>query len=561
MPAELEVQSVKSGLSVRRLILELVDEGGNSTFVNKSGNNLEISASFKSVYGSLATAKISVVNLNPGIVQKFTTKNYFNRKLLVRLYGGYQNSDSDTQKMPLIYEGDILWARLARVRSDSVFEMDAMENFAQINESIKVSLGKSDDLDKLGVVRAIVTKAGLKSDFSAFYELPQADREKYEQKVGSYPFTGTLKYFLESKLSKNFNQMKFIQRGGVIYFYPNDDDQSKLLAKVNASDLESAGRVISSKPSDVKLAQMIGTPAPSFTGVSLRTLYSDKLKAGDYFLLKSYTEGFESYNGAYQILSVSYSLQLRGQNFYMDISAMRAGEWASPKNENAQNSIYSATKSPQSSVEDTSPQNIARRVSEGYNENLQVRLPAIVVSYDKEKNTVTLKAAVRRQSNLVKNGEREFVEYSNFRDIPVKLPFANNIGFVWNLKEGDTGWLVASDVDTSKYLESENLSEVADPVLTGFHSYNWGFFEPDLHTKRYTALQGAADGSLNLQLLDGSAGISLAPDGSVLIRAGNVKVETPLAEFSGDISVSGISFLSHVHGGVQGGNSTTGVAQ
>ena len=67
---------------------------------------------------------------------------------------------------------------------------------------------------------------------------------------------------------------------------------------------------------------MIGAPDVSYYGVRLKVLFTKALKSGDRFKLNS--KLYPKFNLVYEIINITYDLQLRGQNFYMYLECIRA---------------------------------------------------------------------------------------------------------------------------------------------------------------------------------------------------------------------------------------------
>ena len=109
-------------------------------------------------------------------------------------------------------------------------------------------------------------------------------------------------------------------------------------------------------------------------------------------------------------------------------------------------------------------------ISRQINLRLEVCQPAIVKSYDREKNTVTVVPAITEPT-----ATGEFVERCEI-DVSVLSPCGG--GFVMNfpLKEGDTGWLLASDRDISLFKQQRT---VINPNTYRVHTLEDAFFIPD----------------------------------------------------------------------------------
>lgn len=140
-------------------------------------------------------------------------------------------------------------------------------------------------------------------------------------------------------------------------------------------------------------------------------------------------------------------------------------------------------------------------ISRQSNLRLDVCQPAIVKSYDREKNIVTVAPAVMEAT-----ATGEFIQRSEI-DVPVFSPCGG--GFVMNfpLKEGDTGWLLCNDRDISLFKQQRT---VINPNTYRIHSLEDSFFIPD----RVNKFEVDNDDKENLviQSLDKSVKIVVAKD-------------------------------------------------
>lgn len=158
-------------LSQRRIIVELTDTATNSTYiVNEKQNIAEVQVSWEKCVGGLGKAQILIFNLNPYIVSTFTTKDYYpEKKKEVKIYAGYEDRDKPKTKeeLTLLYEGEILFAKLTQGRPDTIFSITAMELFSKMNEDINLSeVGLQENMTILDMVVKILEKYGFKVDIS-----------------------------------------------------------------------------------------------------------------------------------------------------------------------------------------------------------------------------------------------------------------------------------------------------------------------------------------------------------------------------------------------------------
>ena len=421
-------------LSQRRIIVELTDTATNSTYiVNEKQNIAEVQVSWEKCVGGLGKAQILIFNLNPYIVSTFTTKDYYpEKKKEVKIYAGYEDRDKPKTKeeLTLLYEGEILFAKLTQGRPDTIFSITAMELFSKMNEDINLSeVGLQDNMTILDMVVKILEKYKFNVDISVFEWLMKNNTAialKYYTLISDgYMYSGKLGNFLQKELFK-FRGMRFIQDGMNIKLLPNDLDYKVYLSKMSSPALENANKVISGRVNGT-MATMIGIPNPSFYGVELKTLFSEKVKAGEQFLLKSrvFATGNEasSYNIPYEITSVSYNLQLRGQNFYQNIRAIRFVK-DNNSSTSQKNSVLSSTLNNLMSNPPRTFLETAHSMADATFDGMQVRVPCVVESVNNTTNTATVSIPIKKISSFIKNGERELIEYQYLRNIPIKMPAA-----------------------------------------------------------------------------------------------------------------------------------------
>lgn len=552
-------------LSQRRIIVELTDTATNSTYiVNEKQNIAEVQVSWEKSVGGLGKAQILIFNLNPYIVSTFTTKDYYpEKKKEVKIYAGYEDRDKPKTKdeLTLLYTGEILFAKLTQGRPDTIFSITAMEKFAKMNEDINLSeVGLQENMTILDMVVKILEKYGFKVDISVF-EWLMANRSaialKYYTLISDgYMYSGKLGNFLQKELFK-FRGMRFIQDGMNIKLLPNDLDYKVYLSDISSPALENANKVISGRINGV-MATMIGIPNPSFYGVELKTLFSEKVMAGEQFLLKSrvFATGNEasSYNIPYEITSVSYNLQLRGQNFYQNIRAIRFVK-DNNSSTSQKNSVLSSTLNNLMSNPPRTFLETAHSMADATFDGMQVRVPCVVESVNNTTNTATVSIPIKKISSFIKNGERELIEYQYLRNIPIKMPAANGCVIRFPVVKGTTGWVVASDLDTGAWRNSDKFPEGGvEPRTYNFHQFAWGYFEPEIILPKGFSITNGGDNGICIQSLDGKGGIVVNPDGTLIINAKSLTINGNTT-INGTLTNNNINVSTHVH---QCGTSTTG---
>lgn len=213
--------------------------------------------------------------------------------------------------------------------------------------------------------------------------------------------------------------------------------------------------------------------------------------------------------------------------------------------------------------------------------DLSVCLPAQIVEYDR----MTNRAKVQPLIQAVAVGGQSLARPS-LSNVPVHTCGGGGYAASFPLQPGDLGWIIVSDADISLFKQSLALSI---PNTKRKHQPEDCFFLPDVFSRITVSSEDA--GRAVWQTLDGSNKISMGTDDIKVttkrweINASeSVKFDTPQLSMTGTLNVAGLitatagmvsnavitatdfiagalSFISHIHGGVQPGPGTTGGPQ
>jgi len=191
------------------------------------------------------------------------------------------------------------------------------------------------------------------------------------------------------------------------------------------------------------------------------------------------------------------------------------------------------------------------------------QLPAQVVSYNRTTNLAQVQPliAMMTTDNLV-------IQRAALQSIPVQIDGGGGFFVGYPLKPGDLGYIKANDRDISLFLQSFKATV---PNTARKHSFEDAVFVPAVMTG-FTIASEDAD-NMVIQSLDNSVKITLgsdtikiaAPAINIVSDSVSITSTATSTEFtgnmivSGDVVISGISFLGHVHGNVQNGPDETGV--
>lgn len=319
----------------RRISIELIS-GNWSDYIGLGRNTTETVVRFSRTFGGLGKADITIYNPHPDVINRFTQTSYLPRNPnRIKIYAGYKANNHQEENWNSlgepIYEGYILWAAPVGI-TDVALQIEAMEEFPELNYDITVSPangGNPEGTSSVDIIKEVLEYAGFIMDDSA---ISNGDfRDKYYHPDGvdfiNYSFSGKIADFLQREIFR-FNRMQFIIDGKTVYLRPNSEDENIELTQVKLPiDRFISGRLQENIDGVENVKSyfetlMIGTPSISYYGANIRVLYTKKLKAGDRFRLISRL--YPKFNFVYEIINIKYYLQLRGQNFYMDLECIRS---------------------------------------------------------------------------------------------------------------------------------------------------------------------------------------------------------------------------------------------
>lgn len=173
--------------------------------------------------------------------------------------------------------------------------------------------------------------------------------------------------------------------------------------------------------------------------------------------------------------------------------------------------------------------------------NLQTCIPAIV-SKVIDRNTVVVTPAVQQI-----NSKWETVEWADIK-LPVHNPFGAGIVVSMPVAVGDTGWIIAGDLDPSLFINT--IADGAKPArqnILNRHAYQFGFFIPDKISG--ANISAADDGALVVQTSDGDTKISIK-DGTITIAsksALNINAETITITGGQNVTINNTDWATHTH--------------
>lgn len=187
----------------------------------------------------------------------------------------------------------------------------------------------------------------------------------------------------------------------------------------------------------------------------------------------------------------------------------------------------------------TDPVGLITEVVKKYINQMQTCIPAIINSVDADRRHVTATPAVQRLDS-----KWSTVPWAGIK-LPVLALFGGGIIVSWPLQAGDTGWIVAGDLDPSLFFQDPSRPQRQKTFDR--HSYQYGFFIPD-KIGQYN-ISSEDDGALVIQDETGATKISLK-SGTINITSSdtlNINGQTVNIKGNGNVYINGTDWKTHNH--------------
>ena len=268
-----------------------VQTNDNGTTQMKSLEGMAIKGKVIRKAGTIAAeATLSIANLTQSDIEYLTTYTspYMKPKVkkLVNIYAGYSQSGWGR-----IFQGDITEA-IPEGMPDTWLNIKAQSQY--YNQRSPISYGVTNTTSK-EIAQSIANNLGLTFDWQA----------TSEKNIDIFDFIGS-----KAGLIKEFNKLD-----DVTMF--EDNGTLKVVDKVSAPPDKNQIPLIT------KDSGLIGLPEPDQYGVKFKCLLSPALIPGQWIRLESVK--LTGLNGQYQIYTVDFDFESRGQAFYCDIYAKTSG--------------------------------------------------------------------------------------------------------------------------------------------------------------------------------------------------------------------------------------------
>ncbi len=205
--------------------------------------------------------------------------------------------------------------------------------------------------------------------------------------------------------------------------------------------------------------------------------------------------------------------------------------------------------------------------------DLRCAAPAIVQSFDAEKQTVAVQIAM---SELVKNpAGPQWTPINPIYNVPICIPRGGGFSLTFPLQQGDEGLLVFTDTMFDLWWQNGGIQPPAGAPLAQpnherrRHDLTDCFFIPGIWNQT-RVLEDYSTDSMQLRSDDGTIVVDLSEDNGLTLTAPTINLAS-----SGDINISASGkvtiqsgennttideseYLTHMHSGVQTGGSDTG---
>lgn len=170
-------------------------------------------------------------------------------------------------------------------------------------------------------------------------------------------------------------------------------------------------------------------------------------------------------------------------------------------------------------------------------QNIQTCIPAIVKEI-KSRNKVIVSPAVQQV-----NSDWQSVSWADIT-LPVYTPTGTNALLSFPLAVGDTGWVIAGDLDPSLFLKDP--SSPARQNVFDRHKYQYGFFVPSF-LKPITVDAGDEDGIIikngDTKIVIKGNEIDIVSNNELKINAKSVSITSE----GNNITIDGTNFKNHTH--------------
>lgn len=166
-----------------------------------------------------------------------------------------------------------------------------------------------------------------------------------------------------------------------------------------------------------------------------------------------------------------------------------------------------------------------------YLQKFQTCIPAVVTKVIDRKHVIVSPAVEQI------NRDWKSVQWANIK-LPVCTPYGSDIFVSFKLSAGDTGWIIAGDLDPTLFFNNPSKPQRQNTLER--HKYQFGFFVPDsvngfnIDSNENGLVVGSADGKTRV----------IIGKESLKIKADSVIIETTDGT---SVTIDGIDWKNHKH--------------
>lgn len=198
----------------------------------------------------------------------------------------------------------------------------------------------------------------------------------------------------------------------------------------------------------------------------------------------------------------------------------------------------------------------SRIAAESAQTDVWTSMPGIIVSHERDKNTVTVQPALKLK-RIKSDGTAEWIQIPELADVPIMYPGGGGATMTLPMKKGDEVLLNFSARNIDKWHQQGGVQEQNVPFR--MHDMSDGFAVPGFRSQP-RKLSNVNENAAEIRTDDGTMVIQFDPVAkkiTVKSPANNIRFETPGLEVTGEIIAKCDSTKIHVstHTHAQGNDS------
>ena len=191
------------------------------------------------------------------------------------------------------------------------------------------------------------------------------------------------------------------------------------------------------------------------------------------------------------------------------------------------------------------PEMVLDKALKNLNYDIRVSMPGIIQSFDSSTQTVTVQLAIKEKLSI--NGNTSWQSIPLLVDVPIVVPKAGSFVITVPPTKGDECIVLFQDCCLDAWWQSggtQNQVELRRHDLSDGVAILGVWSQPNVISNYSTS-------SAQIRTLDGNTAVSVS-DGTITLKATNIVLD------SDNVTISGKTFISHTHSGVETGSGNTG---